>query len=216
MIDFVRRLTFSQISEFFDNGGKIIDIKVSEEKDILHIHFMDAGNHFFQFSIADNAILALGFHKTSEDWKVYLRKIFGEEYFRRYGEPSVESSFVYQLTIQDIKELLEQKNTQIASVEEREAFRSGTRRFRIEYLCPIHETYDVVIAPYYEYCSNMIGIGEKLFLNFFIKKFGMDFIAYYIGMEREKSDKKVEAYKIKCEEDVKRKKFLMLSIWQKG
>lgn len=215
MLDFVNRLTVQQIMEFFYGVGSLRDVKTSASAGMKDIYFTDRDGKTFWFSVADNYICADGFNKTSEDWKFYMLKIFGDEYLKSYAEAPVENNFIDKLTLQDIQEFIEIGSTSVERVEEVEAFREGTRRFKITITKPTHFTKEIVIGPHMSFCIGISSMTETAFVKFFVKKCGMDFINYYIDVEKRICDTKVEAYKKRCEGQVKDKLNYMVRIWEK-
>ena len=214
MIKFVTRLKMSQLQKFFDDAGHICDIQKSYHEGMLDVIFMNDLGKTFWYSIADNYISAPDFYKTSEDWKFYMKELFGEEYFKEYEETPVQNSFVSKLSLDDVRELLETKNMKVEKIKECEAFREGTRRFKVIYSLPSHSEQEVIIGPHIEYCSGFFGITENMFMKFFTKKFGLDFITFYSNVEKRNCSEKVKQYQQKCERKLQEKRDYMVSLWQ--
>ncbi|MBQ9314541.1 MAG: hypothetical protein IJ220_06070 [Clostridia bacterium] len=214
MLHFVNRLSTQQIMDFFYGIGGLIDMKPSASEGMKDIFFEDKNGKIFWYSISDNYISAYGFHKTSEDWKFYLLNLFGEEYMNEYAEVPVGNSFISKLTKTDIQELVELSHVLVEDVEEERSFRKGTRRFKVSIKLPICYEKEIIIGPHLEYCNGIPSITEKMFIGFFVKKFGMDFINYYIEVEKKACSKKVEDYRIRCENRVKEKLSYMVKTWE--
>lgn len=214
MIDFVNRLTVEQIMRFFYGIGSLHDVKISASAGMKDIYFIERNGRTFFYSIADDYICADGFNKTSEDWKFYMLSIFGNEYLAKYAESSVENNFIGRLTLKDVQEFFETGHTSVERVEEVIAFRKGTRRFLVKITQPTHCTKEIVLGPHIDFCKGISSVTETAFIKFFVKKCGMDFINYYIDVEKRICDAKVTEYKNRCEGRVKDKLNYMVRIWE--
>lgn len=214
MLKFVDRLSTKQIMDFFYGVGGFLEIKPSASEGMKDVFFENKGGKVFWYSIADNYISAYGFRKTSEDWKFYMLDIFGEEYWKEYAEPPALNSYVSKLTTGDIKELCMMNQILAMNVEEQKAFRKGTRRFKVAIQVPTHYERELVIGPHLNDCSGIPSMTEKMFMSFFAKRFGMDFIHYYIEVEKGIEKHKMEEYQRKCEQRVKEKLDYMVKTWE--
>ena len=217
MLQFVNRMSTEQIAEFFSDVGEFIDMKQSASEGMKDVTFRNKNGIQFWYSIADEYICAYGYHKTSEDWKFYLLDLFGEEYLHLYMQKPVENSFVEKLSIVDVKSFLMLDHIIADSIREEKAFRKGTRRFKFKVLLSssVETEKEVIIGPHLLYCEGIPSMPEILFMRFFTQKFGMDFINYYIEIEKESARKKVLAYEQRCGEQVARKMDYMVKIWEK-
>lgn len=215
MITFVKRLTKQQFCDFFEDAGTIYNIQSSLKNNKIEIFFRDKNGKSFKYSVTDTYLFAPGYCKSSEDWKFYLLELFGEEYLKKCGETPVENEFVSQLSYEDVRILLQTNELKVILLQEKEAFRKGTRRFNVQYNSSFYQYHEVVIGPHIEYCSGMIGVTEKIFMKYFTRKFGLNFISYYTNIEKKNCEKKVEEYRKKCESQVSTKQDYMISIWEK-
>lgn len=214
MLKFVDRLSTKQMMDFFYGVGGFLNIKLSASEGMKDIFFEDKNGKVFWYSISDNYISAYGFHKTSEDWKFYMLDIFGEEYLKEYAEPPTLNSFVSKLSIGDIKELCMMNQMLAINVKEHKAFREGTRRFKVAIQVPTYYEREIIVGPHLNDCSGIPSMTEKMFMSFFAKKFGMDFINYYIEVEKGIEKRKIEEYQRKCEQRVKEKLDYMVKTWE--
>lgn len=215
MLQFVKRLTTAQIMNFFYGvDGGFYARKPSASEGMEDIFFQNKSGKIFWYSIADNYICADGFSKTSEDWKFYMLGIFGDEYLKEYAEKPINNSFVEKLTTEQIKEFLEMNQTMIASIKEEKAFRQGTRRFKVIVKLPTYYRREIIIGPHIDDCDGMAVMTESAFMRFFTKIFGMDFINYYIDIEKRRADDRVKSFKEKCDKRVKDKLNYMVKIME--
>ena len=214
MIEFVKRLKREQIKDFFEGVGKLEAIKPSASEGMIDIVFREDNGKKFWYSISDDFISAYGFYKTSEDWKFYLNSIFGKEYIEEYAEEPVPNNFIKELSIEDVRDILSLGNIVACNIEEKEAFRIGTRRFKIKIEVPTKNDVEIIIGPHINYCMGIPFLTEKMFMQFFSKKFGIDFINYYIDIEKKIELAKVEAYRDKCNKRVLDKLNYMVKIME--
>ena len=214
MVKFAMRLSNDQIETFFNSIGKVKSVACSTTKaGMLGVTFCDKYGKLFMYFISDDSICS-DFYKTSEDWKLYMLSIFGDEYFKQCGEKPVPNDFVDKLSVEEIKELLSKCEIFPYSIEEKEAFRVGTRRFRIA-IAKENAKSDIIIGPHFTFCKGMSSLTERNFMIFFSEKFGMDFINYYIGVEKQKKEKMMEDFRKKCERIMQKKLNIMVRTVEK-
>lgn len=220
MIRFVDKLTKEQLTTFFNFFDDIKEVRRSHIKDMLDIYFNDQNGKEQFFSISDNSICVPNFEKTSEDWKIYMRSLFGKKYTDIYSETPVINEFVPLLTSKDIRRLLQiSLLDDIIDICELEAFREGTRRFKVVYSWPFGLLFnkEYVIGPHYDYCTGFPkNFSEKDFMSFMVKEFGLSFITYYTSIEKKKASIKIDEFTSKCNKTIKNKIDFMTSIWEKN
>lgn len=214
MLQFVDRMNIEQIMQFFYGVGNFVEMKASSNEGMKDIFFEDKTGKRFWFSIADDYLCAPGFRKTSEDWKFYMLSIFGKEYWEQCSEESVETIFMNELSEEDVKIFLKQGGITVKTLEEVAHFREGTRRFKVVIQQPCYDEKEIIIGPHIKYCKGIDSMPETTFMNFFAKRFGMDFINYYIEIEKRTAESLVKDFQKRCEEKVASKMNYMVKIWE--
>ena len=145
-----------------------------------------------------------------------MQELFGEEYMQEYGEKPIDNSFIANLKESDVKYFLEINHILFEKIKEENAFRKGTRRFKIISKLPDGRMREIIIGPHPDYCEGIPEMNDNTFINFFVSKFGMDFINYYIDIEKEKMDKRVKAFKDRCDRQIKDRMDYMIKILEKN
>lgn len=131
---------------------------------------------------------------TSEDWKVFMRDIFGDEYIYSLGCKDDENSFIEKLTQEDILKIIGfEYPSSIESVIEVKALLKGTRRFKF---ISNKRSYEFIITPYL-YHSNTGFAPKSLqgrFIKLMTKKFGEEFASIYRAFEKKECEADIQEY----------------------
>ena len=193
-LNFVTQLTNDQIAHFFKSFGfefENINTSVfSDEK--LAIELSNTNGSKMHYEVADDGIVDYNIDSkkiiTNNDWKVYLRSIFGDAYITYLGYEDLPNKFIDKLTIDEVKKIFNFNSPiQIESIIEVQSLLSGTRRFKIIPLnAKGNSESEFILSPYmiygFEHFSSKSPEGK--FLKFMTKKFGKDYLDYYSKIEQ--------------------------------
>lgn len=201
---FIGRLTDEQIADFFSSHGVEFGRIEKHEQDYnrLSIVLFQSNESSLHYVISDSGIIDCNIDGTkefsSEEWKIFMRSIFGYKYIMFLGYEDFLNDFIDKLTIDDVKKIFNFNSPiQIESIYEVDALLKGTRRFKI---IPSNtksgNKIEFILKPYmtygFEYFSPKSPEGK--FLKFMTKKFGSAYIEYYSQVEQHMVKRDIQNY----------------------
>jgi len=201
---FVNRLTNEQIEKFFQSQGiEFEQIEKYPQEDKVEIELIYSHSSKSRYAVTDLEMIDFNIDKikniTTDDWRVFLRSIFEEEYISFLGYEDLPNDFINKITIEEVKKIFSFNNPiPIDNINEVDALLVGTRRFKItpQNTKQIYPEAEFTLYPYMQFGLEHFSSksAEGRFLKWMTKKFGKEYVEYYSKLEQKMVEMDIAKY----------------------